>query len=186
MSARSSGPEFTVPDDPRVTRVGRVLRAAHLDELPQFGNVLRGEMSLVGPRPETPGLARQYPPELREVFAYRPGMTGPCQVFMGRAWPPPDADPERFYISHLVPRRVALDMEFLQQPTVRGDDRAVDRHAGGDARTSQGRRRPPIGYRVARRTPLRRRGRRGCPRTPLARAGHARIAGVDTRATRCS
>ena len=74
-------------------------------------------MTLVGPRPETPGLARQYPPELREVLAYRPGMTGPCQVFMGRAWPPPDVDPERFYIAHLVPRRVALDMEFLQRPT---------------------------------------------------------------------
>lgn len=119
MIAGSIGPEFTAPHDSRITRVGRVLRAAHLDELPQFGNVLRGEMTLVGPRPETPGLAGRYPPELRQVLAYRPGMTGPCQVFMGRPSPPPGVDAEEFYLTELVPRRVALDMQFLQRSTLR-------------------------------------------------------------------
>jgi lipopolysaccharide/colanic/teichoic acid biosynthesis glycosyltransferase len=117
MIARSSGPEFTVPDDPRITRVGRILRAAHLDELPQLGNVLRAEMTLVGPRPETPGLANRYPADLRRVLAYRPGMTGPCQVYMERPSPPPGVDAEDFYLTELVPRRVALDMAFLEHPT---------------------------------------------------------------------
>ena len=118
MIARSSGPEFTVPDDPRITRVGRILRAAHLDELPQLGNVLRAEMTLVGPRPETPGLADRYPTDLRRVLGYRPGMTGPCQVYMELPSPPPGVDAEDFYLSELVPRRVALDMAFLEHPTV--------------------------------------------------------------------
>ena len=117
MVARSSGPEFTVPDDPRITRVGKGLRALHLDELPQLANVLRGEMTLVGPRPETPSLASRYPPELRRVLLYRPGMTGPCQVYMTRLWPPPGVDAEEFYVTHLVPRRVALDLEYLERPT---------------------------------------------------------------------
>lgn len=117
MVARSSGPDFTVPDDPRITRVGKGLRALHLDELPQLANVLRGEMTLVGPRPETPSLASRYPPELRHVLSYRPGMTGPCQVYMARLWPPPGVDAEEFYVTHLVPRRVALDLEFLERPT---------------------------------------------------------------------
>jgi lipopolysaccharide/colanic/teichoic acid biosynthesis glycosyltransferase len=119
MIAGSSGPEFTVRGDTRVTRVGRFLRAGHLDELPQFANVLRAEMTLVGPRPETPALAARYPPELRQVLAFRPGMTGPCQVFMGESSPPPGADAEDFYLTQLVPRRVALDMKFLEHPTLR-------------------------------------------------------------------
>ncbi len=95
MTATSSGPEFTLPGDPRTTRVGRFLRAGHLDELPQLGSVLRGKMTLVGPRPETPALAERYPPELRPVLGYRPGMTGPCQVFMERPSPPPARTPRR-------------------------------------------------------------------------------------------
>ena len=118
MTATSSGPDFTLPGDPRTTGVGRFLRAGHLDELPQLGTVLRGKMTLVGPRPETPALAERYPPELRPVLGYRPGLTGPCQVFMERPSPPPGADAEAFYLTELVPRRVALDMEFLEHPTL--------------------------------------------------------------------
>jgi exopolysaccharide biosynthesis polyprenyl glycosylphosphotransferase len=74
-------PMFKLRDDPRVTRVGRLLRRFSLDELPQLVNVLRGEMSIVGPRPEQVELVERYEPEHRFRLAVKPGMTGPMQVF---------------------------------------------------------------------------------------------------------
>ncbi len=74
-------PVFKLSDDPRVTRVGRVLRRLSLDELPQLWNVLRGEMSIVGPRPEQIELVERYRPEHRFRLSVKPGITGPMQVF---------------------------------------------------------------------------------------------------------
>jgi lipopolysaccharide/colanic/teichoic acid biosynthesis glycosyltransferase len=75
-----SGPVFKIPNDPRVTRVGRLLRRWSLDELPQFWNVLRGEMSLVGPRPEECWVVDQYDDRQRIRLTVKPGLTGPMQV----------------------------------------------------------------------------------------------------------
>src|SRR5437763_17067701 len=85
MRLNTGGPEITMSGDPRVTRLGRFLRRTSLDELPQLWHVLRGQMTLVGPRPETPTLAGGYPPRCRFVFAYRPGLTGTAQVRMRAA-----------------------------------------------------------------------------------------------------
>jgi exopolysaccharide biosynthesis polyprenyl glycosylphosphotransferase len=74
-------PMFKLRSDPRITRVGRVLRRTSLDELPQLFNVLRGDMSLVGPRPEQLDLVRRYRPEHRFRLAVKPGLTGPMQVY---------------------------------------------------------------------------------------------------------
>ena len=74
-------PVFKLSDDPRITRVGRFLRRLSLDELPQLWNVLRGEMSIVGPRPEQVELVERYRPEHRFRLSVKPGMTGPMQVF---------------------------------------------------------------------------------------------------------
>jgi exopolysaccharide biosynthesis polyprenyl glycosylphosphotransferase len=74
-------PMFKLEHDPRVTRVGRILRRTSLDELPQLWNVLKGEMSLVGPRPEELALVERYAPEHRFRLAVKPGMTGPMQVY---------------------------------------------------------------------------------------------------------
>ncbi len=74
-------PMFKLRADPRVTRVGRLLRRFSLDELPQLFNVLRGEMSLVGPRPEQLELVERYRPEHRFRLSMKPGLTGPMQVF---------------------------------------------------------------------------------------------------------
>src|SRR6478752_1787103 len=85
---RLTGPKWSVPGDPRVTPVGRVLRAIHVDELPQLVNVLRGQMSLIGPRPERPEIAAQLArsiPDYNARSAVLPGITGHAQVHL-----PPD------------------------------------------------------------------------------------------------
>src|SRR5262249_17904057 len=101
-SERLTGPQWSRPGDPRVTPIGRILRATHIDELPQLWNVLRGEMSLVGPRPERPelaaGLERELP-SYRDRLAVRPGVTGLAQVQL-----PPDTDVES------VRRKLAYDI----------------------------------------------------------------------------
>ncbi|MDH6108527.1 lipopolysaccharide/colanic/teichoic acid biosynthesis glycosyltransferase [Kitasatospora sp. MAP12-15] len=132
MRAGATGPEVTGRGDPRVTRVGRLLRATSLDELPQLLNLLRGDMTLVGPRPETPALARRYPPQCRWVFAYRPGLTGPVQLRANElaAAPQGVADPEAYYLEVLVPQRVALDSEYLATSSIAGDLAVVLRTVG--------------------------------------------------------
>src|SRR5262249_23650737 len=85
-----TGPCWATPNDPRVTSVGRFLRRTHMDELPQLWNVLRGEMSLVGPRPERPEFVAEFKkiiPHYEERLRVRPGMTGLAQVQL-----PPDSD----------------------------------------------------------------------------------------------
>ncbi len=74
------GPSVTAWDDPRITRIGRVLRRSKLDELPTFINVLRGEMRVVGPRPETPRWVALYTPDQRRVLQVHPGITSPATV----------------------------------------------------------------------------------------------------------
>jgi lipopolysaccharide/colanic/teichoic acid biosynthesis glycosyltransferase len=120
MRTGSGGPEFTPAGDARITAVGRLLRHSGLDELPQLLNVLRGEMTLVGPRPETPSLARRYPDDCNQVFAYRPGLTGPAQIRLRdkEVLSAGDRDLERHYLGELVRRRAVLDLDYLARPTL--------------------------------------------------------------------
>ncbi|WP_441249439.1 sugar transferase [Kitasatospora sp. McL0602] len=121
MRTGAAGPEVTTATDPRVTRIGHTLRDTSLDELPQLINLVRGDMTLVGPRPETPGLACRYPADCRWVFAHRPGLTGPVQLRATELAAPPAesaGDPETYYLDVLVPRRVALDAQFLAAPSL--------------------------------------------------------------------
>ena len=102
---RDTGPRWSTPGDPRVTALGRWLRRTHLDELPQLWNVLRGEMSLVGPRPERPEFVAQLErviPDYGARLAVRPGITGLAQVQL-----PPDEDLEG------VRRKVACDAVYV-------------------------------------------------------------------------
>jgi lipopolysaccharide/colanic/teichoic acid biosynthesis glycosyltransferase len=84
LNVHGDGPMFKIPDDPRVTPLGRWLRRTSLDELPQLLNVLRGEMSLVGPRPPLPEEVQQYEPDVRRRLLVKPGLTGLWQI-SGRA-----------------------------------------------------------------------------------------------------
>jgi lipopolysaccharide/colanic/teichoic acid biosynthesis glycosyltransferase len=120
--AATAGGEITVSDDPRVTRLGRLLRATKLDELPQLLNVLKGEMSLVGPRPEAPRYVAQYTPTQREVLAVRPGITGPTQVlFRHEERMLRGPDPERLYLSQVMPAKLALDLDYVRNHSLCGD-----------------------------------------------------------------
>jgi lipopolysaccharide/colanic/teichoic acid biosynthesis glycosyltransferase len=106
-SERLTGPRWTAPGDPRITWVGRFLRRTHLDELPQLWNVLRGEMSLVGPRPERPEFVDQLEraiPCYRDRLLVRPGVTGLAQVQL-----PPDTDLDS------VRRKLACDLYYVQR-----------------------------------------------------------------------
>ena len=79
-NASEIGPKLTQVNDPRITRVGKLLRRTSIDEIPQIFNVLKGEMSLVGPRPEIVPITRNYNEEQMKVFAFKPGITGYSQV----------------------------------------------------------------------------------------------------------
>lgn len=120
MRSTGPGPGVTTPGDARITKLGRVLRRTSIDELPQLWHVLRGEMTLVGPRPESVDLARRYPSSCLLVLEARPGLTGPAQLaYRERSTIPPEGwDVERWYLEVLVPLRTQADLEFLSRPTV--------------------------------------------------------------------
>ena len=120
------GAAITTRDDPRMTALGRALRRARLDELPQLFNVVRGEMSLVGPRPEDPRFVALYSEEQRAVLALRPGITGAAQlVFRDEAALLDPADPEGSYIRAVLPRKLAIDLEYARGRSLAGDLRIM-------------------------------------------------------------
>jgi FlaA1/EpsC-like NDP-sugar epimerase/lipopolysaccharide/colanic/teichoic acid biosynthesis glycosyltransferase len=123
LGADRMGPGITVEADPRITPLGRWLRSHRLDELPQLWNVLVGDMSLVGPRPEDPRYVARYSPEQRRVLASRPGVTGPAQMVYRNE---PErlraaADPEAAYVGEIMPAKLAIDLAYLRRRTVWSD-----------------------------------------------------------------
>lgn len=112
---------LTVDGDRRVTRCGRWLRRTRLDELPQLWDVLRGAMSLVGPRPEVPRYVALYPADLRQhVLAVRPGITDPSSLeFLDEAaLLAAAADPEREYVNVILPRKLRAAADYAARATV--------------------------------------------------------------------
>jgi len=118
------GPPVSGRRDPRVTRVGAVLRATKLDELPQLVNVVKGEMTLIGPRAEVPRYVAHYTPEERTLLSVRPGLTGPGQVhFTQEQAGQLDAvsDPDAHYIGHQLHPKLAIDLDYLRRRSLRTD-----------------------------------------------------------------
>jgi lipopolysaccharide/colanic/teichoic acid biosynthesis glycosyltransferase len=127
--ALGQSPLITASGDPRVTRCGRFLRRHKLDELPQLWNVLKGEMSLVGPRPELPNYVATYSEFERSVLSVRPGITDPASIayrheedVLGSA-----ADPEAFYRHSVLPHKLSMNLEYIGRISLMLDLRLVFR-----------------------------------------------------------
>lgn len=128
VDADRLGPGITTGSDPRVTSIGRVLRKTKLDELPQLINVLRGEMSLVGPRPEDPEYVAIYSPDQRRILNVKPGMTSAASleyrdeeaVLSGENW-------ETIYRTEILPAKINIDLEYIDERTVWTDLKIVAR-----------------------------------------------------------
>jgi lipopolysaccharide/colanic/teichoic acid biosynthesis glycosyltransferase len=116
------GLPLTAADDDRFTRVGRFLTRTKLDELPQLWNVLKGEMSLVGPRPEDPKFVALREDDYREILGVRPGVTGLTQlVYIDESSMVDPADPVRDYVERLLPEKTALDRLYASSRTLAMD-----------------------------------------------------------------
>ncbi|MCW2601704.1 MAG: Sugar transferase [Frankiales bacterium] len=131
MSVGSVGtdraPRLTVGVDPRVTRVGAFLRRRHLDELPQLVNVLRGEMSFVGARPEVPDYVLPDLADQVEVLRHRPGVTDPASLAFRNeaALLAAQPDPVAYYRSTLLPAKVRISADYLRRRSVGSDVRVL-------------------------------------------------------------
>jgi len=120
------GPVITAANDPRVTPLGKVLRRLKIDELPQLINVLRGDMSLVGPRPEAPSYVARYSREQLKILEVKPGLTSPAslryrneeQRLTGMDW-------EDYYVRELMPAKLAIDADYIRKRTPWSDMRLI-------------------------------------------------------------
>jgi lipopolysaccharide/colanic/teichoic acid biosynthesis glycosyltransferase len=121
-----SGGALTVADDERFTRIGSFLAATRLDELPQLWNVLRGDMSLVGPRPEDPTFVALRQADFERILRVRPGITGLSQLAFARERDILDAaDPIGHYAARILPQKIGLDTVYMSQRTLAMDLRIV-------------------------------------------------------------
>src|SRR5215510_6833060 len=127
-NADQIGSSITTKRDPRITRVGSFLRKSKLDELPQFFNLLVGDLTLVGPRPEDPGITEQYSAEQKEIFKVKPGITGPTQLhytLLEAETIPDGANAQQFYIDHILDQKVRLDLDYVSKRTFFSDLQVV-------------------------------------------------------------
>jgi lipopolysaccharide/colanic/teichoic acid biosynthesis glycosyltransferase len=118
-ACRKGGP-ITFGADPRITRVGRVLRKTKIDELPQLINVLRGEMSFVGPRPEVRPYVERFREDYEEILQVLPGITDLASVkyrneaeILGQY-----EDPEHAYVTHILPGKIKLAKEYVRRSSL--------------------------------------------------------------------
>lgn len=124
MKPNAEGVQITSRDDKRITPLGRWLRRSKLDELPTLWNVVRGDMALVGPRPEVPRYVKLSDPKWQMILQVRPGITDPVTLrlrneedLLAQA----SGDPEKYYLNELQPSKLSGYVTYLQQRNCRGD-----------------------------------------------------------------
>jgi len=130
INAASRGPAVTGRNDPRITPLGRLLRATKLDELPQFINLLLGQMTLVGPRPEAPEIVLLYSSQQRAVLAVKPGITGIGQILGDESELIPEGvKADEYYVQQLLDPKIRRDLDYLERRTVGSDVQVLYRTA---------------------------------------------------------
>jgi len=133
-NADKIGGAITIGDDPRITKSGKFLRKYKIDELPQLINVLKGEMSLVGPRPEVIKYVNLYTSEQKEVLNLMPGITDPASIkyrnenillAASRDTYEASYDPEQVYIQEIMPDKIRINLEYASRATIFTDFKVV-------------------------------------------------------------
>jgi lipopolysaccharide/colanic/teichoic acid biosynthesis glycosyltransferase len=119
----ATGLAVTLKNDPRITRVGRLLERSKLDELPQLWNILIGDMSMVGPRPETLDFADCFRDGCQRILDHTPGLFGPSQAMFRNesSLYPADQDPREFYRTVLFPAKARIDLHYFSQRSMMSD-----------------------------------------------------------------
>lgn len=122
-NAEALGKQITTANDQRITAIGKFLRKYKLDEIPQLLNVIKGEMSLVGPRPEVPKYVALYSSEQQRILEVRPGITDLASIefrneseMLAKA-----TNPEEFYIQEIMPKKLQLNIQYIEQANIRLD-----------------------------------------------------------------
>lgn len=123
MRRSARGGPLTMSNDERFTPIGSFLAMTKLDELPQLWNVLKGDMRLVGPRPEVPEFVARYCEEYQEILTVLPGITGPAAVEYASESHllSLQSDPLQFYEESIMPRKIEIDLDYIRRRTLRGD-----------------------------------------------------------------
>jgi lipopolysaccharide/colanic/teichoic acid biosynthesis glycosyltransferase len=124
VDAASRGGPLTVGShDPRITPLGRFLRGTKLDEMPQLWNVLRGDMSLVGPRPEVLKYVEMFPADFAEILSVRPGITDPASLKYRREGEVLAAaeNPEAEYVERILPDKIAISKRYIRESSLAAD-----------------------------------------------------------------
>jgi lipopolysaccharide/colanic/teichoic acid biosynthesis glycosyltransferase len=123
MNADKIGGSSTADDDPRITKIGKILRKYKLDELPQLINVMRGEMSLVGPRPEVPFYVNLFTDEEKEILRVRPGITDWASVWNSDegALLAGSPDPDKTYMECIRPEKIRLQLKYVREASLWND-----------------------------------------------------------------
>jgi lipopolysaccharide/colanic/teichoic acid biosynthesis glycosyltransferase len=127
MSDSPGGPQVTRVGDVRIGRLGRLLRRLKLDEVPQLWNVLRGDMSVIGPRPEVPRFVARYTDTERAILAVRPGLASLAQLVYPHeaALLSGHGDPEEAYVRYLMPLKIQVDLQYERARTIWSDLRLI-------------------------------------------------------------
>jgi len=123
VDAPLKGGPLTAPEDPRITRLGRLLRQTKIDELPQLINVLRGDMTIVGPRPEVPRYVEMFRSDYDEILRARPGITDLASLKYRdeSAVLKHATDPEQEYLTRVLPDKIALAKEYIKRSSLAFD-----------------------------------------------------------------
>ena len=116
VAPAAEGPQITTSDDDRITKIGRILRKSKLDEIPQLINVIKGDMALVGPRPEVPKYVALYDAKQKRILSIRPGITDLASItFFDEAEMLANTpNPEETYVNEIMPEKIKINLEYLE------------------------------------------------------------------------